>query len=223
MIRLKNLRKIYNKSKPTQVVALDNIDLNIQEGEYLAIMGVSGSGKTTLLNIIGCLDKFDEGSYYYHNEDISAINSNKVAELRNKAFGCVLQDFGLILERNVYDNAAVPLYFNRDVKFNDISDKVDKVLNYLGISKLKKTKARELSAGQKQRVAIARALVNEPKVILADEPTASLDAKTAAEIMDIFDGLNKDGITIIIVTHDNKIAQRTKRIIYLDDGKLKII
>ncbi len=220
MIELKNLNKYYNFGKSTEVHALKNVNLFIDKGEFVSVMGVSGSGKSTLLHIIGCLDMSTSGTYMLGKYDVSNYGEKTLCELRNDNIGFVLQDFGLIPEKSVYENISYPLMFNPSVRFSQIKGRVHAVEERIGIAELSKKKVSELSGGQKQRVAICRAIVNDPAIILADEPTAALDKKTAFEIMDVFDKLNDAGKTIIIVTHDRDIAARCKRVIELADGEI---
>lgn len=220
MIELKNLNKYYNFGKSTEVHALKNVNLFIDKGEFVSVMGVSGSGKSTLLHIIGCLDMSTSGTYLLGKYDVSNYGEKTLCELRNDNIGFVLQDFGLIPEKSVYENISYPLMFNPSVRFSQIKGRVHAVEERIGIAELSKKKVSELSGGQKQRVAICRAIVNDPAIILADEPTAALDKKTAFEIMDVFDKLNDAGKTIIIVTHDRDIAARCKRVIELADGEI---
>lgn len=217
-IRLKNVNKVFGNSS-TKVQALKDINLDISKGEFISIMGTSGSGKTTLLNIIGCLDNISSGSYLLDEQDVSSFSNKKLASIRNKIFGFVVQYFGLIDDYTVYENVQIPLEYSR------VSKKNRKILIRSILEKLKviekiNSTPKELSGGQNQRVAIARALVNNPEVILADEPTGALDKKTGQDIMNIFKQLNNSGKTIIIVTHDEFIASQCNRIIKIEDGKL---
>ena len=216
IIELKNISKIYGKNN-NEVIALKNINLKINQGDYITILGTSGSGKSTLLNIIGCLDKPTNGKYLYENEDIIKFNDKKVSKLRNDKFGFVLQFFGLINDESVYSNVSVPLEYSKKKNKKEL---IENILQKLSILDKIKTKPSELSGGQCQRVAIARALVNNPDIILADEPTGALDKKTGTQVIDILEDLNKQGKTVIIVTHDVNIAKRAKRVIRLEDGKV---
>lgn len=216
VIGLKDIKKIYGK-KDYETVALQSIDLEISEGESIAIMGTSGSGKSTLLNILGCLDTQTSGSYFFNGNSIDTFKEKELAKLRNSSFGFIVQSFALIDDFTVYENVVIPLDYSKNKKKKS---EVINLLKELGIDeKINKT-PKELSGGQCQRVAIARALVNDPEVILADEPTGSLDGRTGQEIMNILLNLNKKGRTLIIVTHDLNIAKQCHRIVNIVDGKL---
>lgn len=218
IIKIENLHKIYNENKPNAVHALRGINMEIEEGETVAIMGISGSGKSTLLHIIGCMDKATDGKYYLNGEDISGLNGKELAKIRNNEIGFVLQDYGLIENESVFQNVKLPLMFSEKYQYSKINARVKEVLGLFGIDELYKKKVRDLSGGQKQRVAIARAVVNEPKIILADEPTSALDSATSEEILGVFDELHNMGKTVIMVTHDKKVAERMQRIVYIKDG-----
>lgn len=220
MIKLQNITKIYNAGTKAAVNALNGIDLEIESGEMLAVIGRSGSGKSTLLNIIGCIDTPTDGSYFLDGKEISKLSSSEIAGILNKKIGFVLQDFGLMLDRTVYQNLSYPLIFNRSVKKSEFRERIMKALELAGLPLHGNPKCGELSGGQKQRVAIARAIVNEPSLLLADEPTGALDTKTAEEIMELFRALNKEGKTVIIVTHDPNIASQCNRVIEILDGKI---
>ena len=220
LIEIKNLHKYYNHNKSSEVYALKGIDLSVNIGEMIAIMGPSGSGKSTLLHIIGCLDSFQEGIYLFDGEKVFEKSANELAELRNKKLGFVLQDFGLILSKTVRENISVPLIFNKNTKKKEIADIVDLALKDVELIHKASAKAFELSGGQKQRVAIARALVNRPICILADEPTGALDSKASSEIIDLLRRINQNGTTVIIVTHDINVATKCDRIINVVDGKI---
>lgn len=218
IIKIENLHKIYNENKPNAVHALRGINMEIEECETVAIMGISGSGKSTLLHIIGCMDKATDGKYYLNGDDISDFNGKELAKIRNNEIGFVLQDYGLIENESVFQNVKLPLMFSEKYQYSKINARVKEVLGLFGIDELYKKKVRDLSGGQKQRVAIARAVVNEPKIILADEPTSALDSATSEEILGVFDELHNMGKTVIIVTHDTRVADRMQRIVYIKDG-----
>lgn len=216
MIKLENLSKNYNGGKANEVKALKNINLSIQKGEMLAIVGASGAGKSTLLHILGGLSNITSGKYLFNGNDIGVLSESAKSKFRNQKIGIVMQSFALIDEYTVLQNVCIPLYFRKGVK-----DKQALALNAIqkvGISHLKDKVVSELSGGEKQRCAIARCLCQNPEVILADEPTGQLDSENAKKILDILCGLNEMGITVIIVTHDEKTANRCKRIITLSDG-----
>lgn len=218
MIKLEGISKIYNKKKSNEFYALDKVNVEINKGELVAIIGKSGAGKSTMMHIIGCIDDFEEGTYELNGKDISGVNSKKKAEIRNKEIGIVMQDFALIDEYTVEENVMIPLYFTKGVK--NKKDKVKSALEKVGIADLKSKPINKLSGGQKQRVAIARAIVNEPEILLADEPTGALDTKTGQGIMNVFKEINDNGKTVIIITHDMEIAKQCKRIIEIKDGKI---
>ena len=218
MIKLEGISKIYNKKKSNEFYALDKVNVEINKGELVAIIGKSGAGKSTMMHIIGCIDDFEEGTYELNGKDISGVSAKKKAEIRNKEIGIVMQDFALIDEYTVEENVMIPLYFTKGVK--NKKDKVKSALEKVGIADLKSKPIKKLSGGQKQRVAIARAIVNEPEILLADEPTGALDTKTGQEIMNVFKEINDNGKTVIIITHDMEIAKQCKRIIEIKDGKI---
>ena len=218
IIKLSNIHKKYNQGKPNEVYALQGVHLTINKGDSLAIMGVSGSGKSTLLNIIGCLDNFTDGEYLLNGENITSKNGTELAEILNSIFGFILQSYGLIESDKVINNIRIPLLFSKKYKSNEHNDRINTILNKLKIFDLRNTKVRELSGGQKQRVAIARAMVNDPEVILADEPTGALDSETATNIVNILKELQQKGKTIIVVTHDINVANKMDKIIYIKDG-----
>ena len=218
-IEIKNLKKIYNANKSIEVEALKSINLIIEKGDFCSIVGVSGSGKSTLLYILGCIDKQTEGTYLLEGKNVSKMSENELAQIRNKKIGFVLQDFGLIEEETVIENVRVPILFCKDKNLiRNFRNKAEKLLKDLGIENLKDKKVNLLSGGQRQRVAIARALINDPELILADEPTGSLDTNTAQNIMNIFKELNKSGKTIIIVTHNMELAKETQICVKIKDG-----
>jgi ABC-type antimicrobial peptide transport system, ATPase component len=221
LIVLKNLNKTYNLKKANENHVLKDINLEIHKGEALSIMGVSGSGKTTLLNIIGCLDNFDTGTYILNNQDVSKANDFTLAKIRSNFIGYVLQEYSLINKQTVYENVVLPLCLsNKYHSHKACKERVFEVLKMVGIMDKMKEKVINLSGGQRQRVAIARAMINDPEILLADEPTAALDSNTKKEIMELFISLNKLGKTIIIVTHDKEVASYFNKVLYIKDGKI---
>ena len=220
MIEIKNLVKIYNKGKTNEFCALKGIDLSIEEGEMVAIIGKSGAGKSTLLHILAAIDSYDKGSYLVDGVSVGDLKEKDRARFRNQKIGIVMQDYALIDEYTIEENVQIPLIFGK-VKGNDVRrEKIMTALKNVGLDELAKKPVRQLSGGQKQRVAIARALVNNPAFLLADEPTGALDSKTSGEIMDVFEKLNQGGITVIIVTHDMEVAARCGRVIEISDGEI---
>lgn len=218
-IILKNINKSYI-SGLNSLHVLKGISLTIHEGEMLSIMGASGSGKSTLLNILGILDTYDSGEYYLNDLLMRNLSEKKAAYFRNQFLGFVFQSFNLISFKNAMENVALPLYY-QNVSRKQRNKLALEYLDRMGLLAWANHLPNELSGGQKQRIAIARAMISNPKVILADEPTGALDSKTSLEVMDIFDDINRQGVTIIIVTHESDIAQRTKRIIRLRDGVIE--
>ncbi len=218
LVTLSGISKHY-KSGEEEVRALDGVSLSINKGEFLSILGPSGSGKSTLMNMLGCLDKPTLGEYHLNNQDVSALSGDQLAGIRNQNIGFVFQSFNLLEYASALDNVALPLVY-RGVKAAERRKKAASLLERVGLGDRMHHKPNQLSGGQKQRVAIARALVNDPQIILADEPTGALDSKSGAEIEALFNELHREGRTLIIVTHDNALAQRTKRIITIKDGKI---
>ncbi len=216
MIELENVTKVYRMGK-VEVYALNGVSLSIKEGEMVSIIGASGSGKSTLLNVIGCLDRPTSGRYLLEGADVSRLSDNKLAEMRNRKFGFVFQEYNLLSRATALSNVELPLIYggNRHKR-----QWAMEALERVGLGARAKHKPTELSGGEQQRVAIARALVNNPALILADEPTGNLDSASTAEIISIFRQLNEEGITVAIVTHEADIASQTQRIIRLHDGKI---
>ena len=218
MININSLSKEYIMGD-NKLLALDNIDLSINEGDFVSIMGSSGSGKSTLMNIIGCLDVPSSGEYHFRDKDVSTLNSNKLAELRNKDIGFVFQNFNLLPRLNAQENVVLPLlYSGKNLK--ERNELAIEALESVGLKDRVHHRPNQLSGGQQQRVSIARAIAGSPKLILADEPTGALDSKTGLEIMKILNDLNAKGITIVLVTHEDDIANYGSRIIKMKDGKI---
>lgn len=216
-IQMRDVTKIYNGGKPNEVKALRGVNLDIEKGESVAVMGVSGSGKSTLLHIMGTLDAPTGGSYLMDGVDVFAMSSAGKAKFRNSKIGFALQDFGLLDTETAEYNIRLPLYFTEG-KNKDVKRKVAEISERLGIENLLKRKITQLSGGQKQRVAIARALICDPELILADEPTSALDRATAAEIVGVLLGLQKEGKTVVMVTHDGALASAFGKILKISDG-----
>ena len=219
MIKLDNINKIYNKGKDNEFYALRDVSLDIDTGELVAITGKSGAGKSTLLHILACIDGYDSGEYYLDDMLIKHVSDRKAAQIRNEHIGIVMQDYALIEDISAINNVMIPLDFSRK-KVKDARRKAIETLDMVGIGDMYKKQVRKMSGGQKQRVAIARAIVNNPKILLADEPTGALDNENSSEIMNIFSNLYERGITVIIVTHDMNLAKQCKRIIEISDGRI---
>ena len=218
LISLKKIYKIYSVGGE-EVRALDGIDLDIQENEYLAIMGPSGSGKSTLMNMIGCLDTPTSGLYEFEGEMVQVMDDSQLASIRNRKIGFVFQTFNLLPKATAQHNVEIPLVY-ANIRKSQRIEMASNALESVGLSDRSHHRPNELSGGQRQRVAIARALVNNPSIILADEPTGNLDSKSGHEIMNILDELHNRGNTIILVTHEDEIAQHANRVIRLLDGKI---
>ena len=220
MIQLNDISKIYNiNGEP--FYALNKVSLQIEKGEMVAVRGRSGAGKSTLLHIMGCLDTYDHGSYVIDSMNTAHASSSDLAHIRNEKIGFVLQDFSLINHRTALYNVKAPMLFNK-TPFREMNGNAIKALTDLGIAEQAGKRMENMSGGQRQRVAIARAMVNDPPIILADEPTGNLDSVTAAEIMDIFKELNKRGKTVVIVTHDEALADRADRAYRMIDGEMYV-
>ena len=218
IISIKSVSKIYNLGE-TVVKALDNVSLSIYDNDYISIMGPSGSGKSTLMNIIGCLDVPTKGKYKFKNELISEMDDNQLANIRNEKIGFVFQTFNLLPKLNAMQNVEVPLIYS-SLGRKERLERAEEALHIVGLQDRMTHKPNELSGGQRQRVAIARALVNKPSIILADEPTGNLDSKSGNEILKFFSKLHKDGNTMIMVTHEESVANLSKRRIDIFDGKI---
>lgn len=217
IVELKNINKFYKVGKEKAHI-LKSINLNIKKGEFVMIMGKSGSGKTTLLNILGFLDKFDEGEYIFNNQDVTRLNESERSNFRNLNIGFIFQQFNLINTLNIYQNVELPMIYNNKYSKQEKKDQIENNLSIVGLLDKIKQKPVQLSGGQQQRVAIARALVNDPEIIFADEPTGSLDSDTGIEIMELLKELNKQGKTIIMVTHDEDLTKYASKVIKLKDG-----
>lgn len=219
LIKIENIRKDYMLGHVT-VSALRGIDLEIAENEYVAIMGPSGSGKSTLMNILGCLDTPSQGNYFFDTQNVSSLDDDELSTIRNKKIGFIFQTFNLLPKANALHNVELPLIYAGIPKHERLR-KAEEALKRVGLGDRMHHKPNEMSGGQRQRVAIARALVNNPEIILADEPTGNLDSKTGIEIMEIFEELHKEGNTVILITHENEIAEHSNRVIKLFDGTIK--
>ena len=219
IINVKNIKKSYNVGTQ-EVHALRGIDLSVEKGEFMAIMGPSGSGKTTLMNIIGCLDTPTSRTYELNGKSVSSLEDDELASIRNKEIGFVFQSFNLLAKNSTLDNVLLPLKYAGESK-NDAVIKAKKVIERVGLTERLDHTPAELSGGQQQRVAIARALVNNPSIIFADEPTGNLDSKTGEEVMNLFKELNSYGQTIILITHEDSVAQQSNRVITIMDGLIK--
>lgn len=219
VIEINGIGKTY-RIGDVEVHALRKVDLHINKGEYVALMGPSGSGKSTLMNILGCLDTPSRGSYQLNGTNVSKMTDDELAEIRNKEIGFIFQTFNLLARNTALDNVALPLVY-AGVSKKDRIAKAEASLTSVGLGDRMEHRPNELSGGQRQRVAIARALVNNPSIILADEPTGNLDTKTSHEIMDLLEKIHENGNTVIIVTHEEDIAKRAKRIVRLRDGEIE--
>lgn len=218
LVEFKDIYKIY-KMGDQEVRAIDGISFSVYEGEFLAIIGQSGSGKSTCMNIIGCLDVPTSGTYLLNGTDVSKLNDNELAEIRNEMLGFIFQQYNLLPKLNVLDNVKLPLMY-KGLRESEQKEAAMRALERVGLVDKCKNKPSQLSGGQQQRVSIARALAGSPSVILADEPTGALDSKTSREVIDFLQELNAQGNTIILITHDNFIAARAKRVIRIHDGKI---
>ena len=218
IIRAKDLRKLYQVGT-TEVRALDGLDVEIKKGAYIALMGPSGSGKSTLMNVLGCLDTPTSGTYVLNGNDVSSLSDDDLAEIRNKEIGFVFQTFNLLPRYTALENVALPMIYAGISKADRLA-RAEKVLKKVGLGDRMDHRPNELSGGQRQRVAVARALVMNPSIILADEPTGNLDSVTSDGIMELFSEINRDGNTVIVVTHEEDIAAHAEKTIRLKDGKI---
>lgn len=218
LVEIQDICKIYNPGE-NEVKALDHVSLTIHENEFVAIIGQSGSGKSTLMNMLGCLDVPTSGNYLLHGQDVSHMSDNELSDVRNKEIGFIFQGFNLIAGLTALENVELPLIY-RGVGKRERLRLADTALNKVGLENRKDHKPAEMSGGQQQRVAIARAIAQAPPIILADEPTGNLDSASSKEIMEILKKLNEEGRTVILITHDNEIAAKAKRIIKIIDGKI---
>ena len=221
IVAVEKLSKVYQMGM-VELHALRSIDLKIEEGKYIAIMGPSGSGKSTLLNLLGCLDQPTTGHYYLGGEDVSSLDDDALSQIRGKRIGFIFQSYNLIAQLNVIENIEVPLYYQSMGERESVA-RAREMAEMVGLGDRMKHRPTELSGGQQQRVAIARALANDPLIILADEPTGNLDSESGGEILQILSDLNREGKTVIVVTHDTKVAQRAEEVIHLLDGRIERI
>ena len=220
IIETKQLTKTYQMGD-VAVHALRGIDLSVEGGEFVAIMGSSGSGKSTLMNLIGCLDQPTSGDYFLDGKNVNVLNKNEYADIRNQKIGFVFQGFNLLPRTSAVENVELPLFYDRTRRFEHPKEAAVKALEHVGLGDRVDHEPNQLSGGEQQRVAIARALVTHPSIILADEPTGNLDTKTSIDIMSLFQTLNDQGITIILVTHEKDISQYAKRIVTMRDGLIR--
>jgi len=219
LIEIKGITKTYHTGGES-LTALNNITLTIKDGEFTSIMGPSGSGKSTMMNILGLLDRFDGGTYFLNGQDVSNLSDNESAHVRNKEIGFVFQSFNLMPRMTILENVELPMVY-ANVPKKERRERAMKALERVGLGNRVKHRPNEISGGQKQRVAIARAIVNEPSVLMADEPTGNLDSKTTLEIMRIFQEINNEGTTVVMVTHEPEVAEYTKRIVLFKDGEIQ--
>ncbi|WP_439566301.1 ABC transporter ATP-binding protein [Gloeocapsopsis crepidinum] len=218
IVRLENVFKIYGAGE-TEVQALADVSLTVEQGEYCAIMGASGSGKSTAMNIIGCLDRPTKGHYYLDGVDVANLNDTELAHIRNRKIGFVFQQFHLLPQSTALENVMLPMVY-AGISTSERRDRATEALQRVGLGNRLNNQPNQLSGGQQQRVAIARAIVNQPVLLLADEPTGALDSKTTQEVLEIFGELNASGITIVMVTHEPDVARKTQRIVWFKDGQV---
>lgn len=221
VVKLREIKRIYYKPDGSILVeALRGVDLDIPHGQSMAIMGASGSGKSTLMNILGCLDQATSGSYVLHGKNVATLDDQTVSTIRGEEIGFVFQSFNLIPQLTVTENVEVPLYYQR-IPQADRRERAEEILDRVGLTDRASHRPSELSGGQQQRAAIARALITHPSILLADEPTGNLDSETGEEVLQLFDKLHEDGLTTLIVTHDEQVGQRCQRTIRLNDGVIE--
>ncbi len=219
VIRATGLRKTYRLGE-VDLEVLKGVDVEIRRGEYVAVMGPSGSGKSTLMNIIGCLDVPSEGRYLLEDREVSSLGPNELADVRGRRIGFVFQTFNLLPRASALENVALPLYYQRSPGAREAAAKA---LESVGLGARTHHRPTQMSGGERQRVAIARAIVTQPAIILADEPTGNLDSATGQEILAVFDGLSRRGVTVVLVTHDRSVAERAQRIIHMRDGRVNLV
>ncbi len=219
LIDVKNLYKIYNEGQESEVRALDGVSLEIDYGEFVAIIGASGSGKSTLMNILGCLDIPTYGDYHLDGVDVTALSDRQLAHIRNKKIGFIFQGFNLIPALNAWENVELPLIYQGVSMFRR-AERVEEALERVNLADRARHKPTEMSGGQQQRVAIARAIATHPPIIMADEPTGALDSRTGKHVLEILHGLHDEGSTIILITHDNSIAATAQRVVRISDGRI---
>ena len=220
MIELKGVAKVYDLGGGAQIQALKGVDLSVDRGEFITVMGPSGSGKSTLLHLLGILDEFDEGTYLLEETDLTTLSDRELSRIRNQHFGFIFQSFNLFNEFNALENVMFPL-MTAGMRVSERKERARSLLSQVGLDGRLYHYPNMLSGGEQQRVAIARALANDPTVVLADEPTGNLPSQQGAEILDYLDGLNKDGVTVIMVTHDDKLGERGSRAVRLRDGEIE--
>ena len=219
LIRMRGIVKRFYIGQPNELEILHGIDLDVKEGEFVSIVGASGSGKSTLMNMIGVLDRPTEGTYWLDGTDVQDAQDDELSQIRNRKIGFVFQNFNLISRTNARKNVELPMMY-AGIPQKKRTQRAEELLDLVGMADRMDHQPNELSGGQKQRVAIARAMVNHPKILLADEPTGALDSKSGEQIMELFDSLNEEGVTIVMITHDPRIAAKAKRIVRIIDGEI---
>lgn len=219
IIKIEGIERKYSMGDDIEVMALNGVNVDIHQGEYVAIMGPSGSGKSTMLNLLGCLDRPTAGSYWLGGEDVARMADDALSDVRGRRIGFIFQSYNLIAQLTVLENIQVPLFY-QGKSMQESYDRCVELAELVGLGDRLTHRPNQLSGGQQQRVAIARSLVNDPLMILADEPTGNLDSKTGLEVLDLIDDLNDAGKTIVLVTHDNYVAERAHRVIHMKDGKV---